>query len=311
MSRVDWSALWLLISSISLAWYASALAMTAFDQVLGAWRGRILLQHFRFPIPLWRYYPIYVFSSALNFVLPTSVGGDLIRISLVRFNQPKSTLSKLTLAALIERLVGVTALLGILTLSAPFASGFPWPARLAAMGAALCGLGALAVLWSYSRLLIVFHHWLARRWPAFWRRQAWTEFFGSFELLKKQPRVWVQLLGLSLISFLVSFSLDWLFFWMVGITLPLSTLFFVMPLTTLLIALPISVGGLGLKEMSLMSLLTVSGVSVGISGSASGGVTTVQIASYSLLLYSSYLIFGGISSLLLPPVTGLDLKKSD
>ena len=247
---VEWPKLAGLFAKIDWRWWAAGLATGMFVQVVAAVRWAALARPIGFPFSIglfiWRFFEGMFFSLCL----PTTIGGDVVKAYRLADTTHGRLLAGCTVLA--DRLTGLTAL-GVLAGAALIAkeTGFGLAATLA-VGAGLL-LAALAVIWlgvgSLDKLLTIFPEPHAAR-----------QFIARLLPYQLRPSLMVKAVGWSLVvqaggAISVAFIARG-----IGIDLPLSIWFAVVPLIALAMVLPISISGVGVREGGLAMLLAPSGV---------------------------------------------------
>jgi len=219
---------------------------------------------------------VICYSAGLfaNLCLPSIVGGDVLRLGLAgRFTRrPEAAL----FGGIMDRVTDMMALTALATVGGVLArSHLPgWGARVVGtaiiLGLVVAGLGApLAIRRPLAR------------WPARFRRPVGRALV-ALRQLRRNPAVALRGLTLSLIiqgSFVL---LNALLGRGVGIDVSLAAWFLVWPLAKITSLLPISLGGLAVREASLAGLLLPFGVPAARSVVCS-------------LLWQSVLIIGGLT----------------
>lgn len=209
-----------------------------------------------------------------NLCLPSIVGGDLLRMAMAgKFTRrPEAAVW----GGVLDRLTDITALAILVAVGGLLARG------------ALPGWGSqlltVAIVLSIAFGLFVLPFVLRRpldRWPRKIRRQV-SRSLVAFRQLARQPRSALAGLALS-VSIQASFVLlnAWLGYH-IGVRVPLSVWFLVWPLAKVASLMPISLGGLAVREASLAALLAPFGVPLALGVLAS-------------LLWQSVLIAGGLA----------------
>ncbi len=247
---VEWPKLVGLFGTIDWRWWAAGFATGLVVQVIAAVRWALLARPIGFPFSIglfiWRFFEGAFFSLCL----PTSIGGDVVKAYRLSDSTPGRLLAGCTVLA--DRLAGLAAL-GVLAGAAVI--GKERSLGLAAtlgVGAALLAT-VLAVIWlavgSLDRLLALFPEPHAAR-----------QFISRLLPYQMRPSLMTRAVAWSLIvqmggSVAVAFVARGL-----GVSLPLSVWFAVVPLIALAMVLPISISGVGVREGGLAFLLAPAGV---------------------------------------------------
>lgn len=240
---IDWPQAYFILQRADLIWFslASCLSFLAFFPL--AKRYADLLQAIQVSYPWRGAYRAYLAGAAASIIMPGAIGGDVVRIGLCR-QQTQADLGHITSIVLLERILGIIVLLLMLSLGMP------------------SGLTPLFVIIALS---------LPACFPKFWRSLMSVRFQASYAYkylkwisylqekldLFKNLRAQDLYLGLFLsflgqlcdvfVTYCLAFSL--------GFHIPFTLLMVVMPVTYLMITLPISPGGLGLREGAFMMTL--------------------------------------------------------
>lgn len=256
------------LSELNAAWLALALAVSVVQLALSAARWRLTAARLGLPLPFGWAFREYWLSGFVNQALPGGVGGDLLRAWRHRSYTPDRPgaatrqspgLLPVLRAVAVERAAGYLALLPCAALGA-----WLWlPGLSGSMVSAALGLAVLAfclVPWLRPRLagiagLGVLVNDLA------------SALFAPAVL----PRQLV-LSALIFMSYLLVFACAAL---AVGVPVQPLLLLTGVPLVLLTMAVPVSVGGWGLREVSAAGLWAMAGGSAeaGLAASVAYGVT--------------------------------------
>jgi glycosyltransferase 2 family protein len=239
----------------SWGWFVAALALMAGTAVLGAVRWRMLLQHAQIDVSEVRAVRTFAGALFLNVVLPTSVGGDAVRAWLV--GRESGRLVRATAATVVDKVTALACLF-VLAWAALAVDREAVPVSivgvLAWVTAGLLGALAVAVLAAAGARPIV------RRLPerfASLIREVWSAlrgWAGSAKLI-----AWLLGLGVAygasgvLVFVLVGKA--------VGVELSFSLVVAVTPVVLVAMLIPVSIGGLGVREGGFVLLLGEAGVS--------------------------------------------------
>jgi len=236
--------------------------------VIQAWRWQLVLQAWDRRLPLGPLTRLVMIGGFFTLLLPTAAGGDLVRWALVSRGRLERTLAAQSVIA--DRLAGLCGL-GLLTaLAVPWAGdsvpgdGVRWTALALAPAAAFA---LAAVMWP---------GWL----PAGWRVR--------LPLAGGRPGRLLAAIGASaLLAHLGAVAAMVCLGRAVGDGTPAPVYAVVLPLVWLVSLLPVSLGGLGVREAGFVSLMTAAGMSRETALAAAGlwlATTLVQAAAGGALL---------------------------
>ena len=238
----DWQAAWQQ-TQFHASWFIAALAAYLLSQVLSAvrWHGLLRAGTMEYPLPqVTRRYFEGVF---FNLCLPTAIGGDVWKA----YSLGASAKRRLVIGAsvLVDRLFGLTALVVIMASAAIYRGTASYLLMLLG-GAALVLLipVAFAVLRTVAG-------WARQKLPAGRWRTTCEKLDSLDTSAVAQGRAFalslgIQLLNVATVGFLcatTALDVEW------------SQLCFVVPLTILLTMLPLSIGGIGVREGGFAVLL--------------------------------------------------------
>lgn len=247
---IEWPKLLALLEHCDWRWWFAGFAIGVLVQVLAAVRWAALARPIGFPFSVatfaWRFFEGLFF----NLCLPSSIGGDVVKAYRLADSTPGRLLAGCTVLA--DRLTGLAAL-GVLAGTALIAKewGLGLPATLALGGGLLAA--ALLAFWmlvgSLDRVLTILPEGHAAR-----------HFIGQLLPYSMRPTLIIRAVGWSLLvqvggSVAVAFIARG-----VGVSLPLSIWFAVVPLVALAMVVPLSINGVGVREGGLVLLLAPAGV---------------------------------------------------
>lgn len=257
--RVDfsWSSAVPEWTASNTAWLVAAGALTAGSVVLSAWRWQRTLVAMDVPSSFGRLVSHYYACQFVSNLLPTTIGGDVLRISRLSKEGPET--HDAFASVTIERLTGWLVLPAISV--AGFAidgslRGLDHATNVALLVDAVTLVGLVAILYAAD------HPRLGGRYAD---RQDWKRFLGAVHLgvgrLRRHPveAVAVLVAGLAFQFALVlaaAAAAAALGIEQVGVT----TLMAFFPAVLMLQVLPISISGLGVREGAFVLFLTPLGV---------------------------------------------------
>ncbi len=276
-------------------WLLAGLAVYAFIEFLAGVRWQWLLRVQGIALSWRRVFTLLFIGIFFNFFIPGGTGGDVVKVFYLLKETPGQRAPAL-LSVLVDRIIGVFSLviLGGLLVSArwdwlnssPDTAKYLW-LTLAIMLACLGGLG-------FSFLVSGFHlaHKLPPRFPG---RDRFAEVALAYNLY---ARAWQVSLTCFLISVLAHFGYFMTFYCAArafaspATRLPtIGELFAIMPVINTITALPISLGGIGVREglfqLFLGRLCQVS-EAVAVVISSTGYLLTMIVGLSGGVLYMLY-----------------------
>ncbi len=269
LRSVDTRAILDQIRNINIWVYVGLCIIYLFQHFFMAVRWKKLLSAVGLEAPIIALYKTILFGQVLNKILPSSIGGDSAKIAYVIYNHPEEKEASIS-ATIMDRIIGLFALCFIVFITLPFVDFVSKQYKLIGLMifgsiiviSSLIFFGILdgLVTWVMSRTIAknIIGVYINKIWSIFQRYRV-----NNLELLSA-----------FLISILVKIIMivsQHYTFMAIGVDVPLLTMFLVIPLVNLVTTIPISIGGLGLREASLASLLDVA---------------NDQVVSYSLIRYS-------------------------
>lgn len=191
---------------------------------------------------------------AANLCLPGAIGGDAVRAAMV--HGAMRDLPRLAVASIADRVIDMIALTAISGVAVLGLSSGSVHSVLLTKAIIAIGLLVVGVIWGVPRLLPLL--WtLAPKLPA---RDLGLKIAAALRELGRRPAFFGGILLFSLAIQTTLVSLSWWLALGTGLQVGFAEWSFAWPLAKILAVLPISLGGLGLREMSLAGLLAPFGV---------------------------------------------------
>lgn len=232
---------------------ALALAVLLFQLWVAALRWYLIGTRVGVDLSLRLFWRHLLVAQCFSQALPSSVGGDVIRLWLVQ--RSGIALRPAFVSVALDRVLGLLSLVlvAVIALLLPSAAKFDGSARVAIWTLAAGALGGLfAVL-------------VAARLPATW--------FGASRVMRiahetargmravcVQPRTCLGVIASSLSVHLLSIAGIWLLARALGIGVDAPTLAATVPVALLAASVPVSIGGWGVREGVLVHLLAEQGI---------------------------------------------------
>jgi uncharacterized protein (TIRG00374 family) len=270
---VDWQSSLDLILTAEPVWIALAVILNVAALLLSAWRWERLLRVLGPRLGLPKAIKAYWVGSLFGNVLPSTVGGDVVRIALVR---ERAGFARASASIAVERLTGLAMLLvaALLALVPPAAATMLGQQR---WGLIVCFAGILAS----GFLLLAFapqpsaaasgarvrHH--VARLPQIARLlKTGRAFGGALLAYRHRPGALFLTLILSALFYAMLALFQWALLRAVGAKIGPLEVAVAVPLVILVNLLPISINGLGVTEGAFVVLYSRLGVPAEIALSA-------------------------------------------
>jgi uncharacterized membrane protein YbhN (UPF0104 family) len=275
--QVDLAQLWTLFRSLRLAPLVLGFLLMIGGVFLRAFRWQVLLNSLNIRISLWELSHYYFVGSFFNMFLPTGFGGDAVKMG--KLAQATGQVPESIGTTLVERATGLWVLFVLALLALPFSlkllplGWVPWILLITLLG----------VVGGWVLMATPFLPWLGNkiRLPG---QASLERFYRSVSRLG-----WTALGKACLISLVF----DLILIWMIGLlgaslnlNLPVGSLFLFTPLISFSLTLPVSIGGLGVREQTFILLFQ----SVGVTAAAA---TVMSLLYYLLTTVLPGLIGGG------------------
>jgi uncharacterized membrane protein YbhN (UPF0104 family) len=265
-----------LLSAILLT---AALLMTLVGVVLSAWRWQRVLAVFDAEVPLRTLTSHYLAGLFVGNVLPSTIGGDVLRVSRATTTTGSSTTA--FGSVVLERLTGFVAL-PLLVFAGLAVRPSILDVRRSWWAVLIAGI-TLALL--VVVLYLAGHPRIAGR---FAERENWMKFIGAVHVgvdrIRHEPHHIIPVLGTALIYqasvvcsvALICRTLD--------LPIPLAAIFVYVPAVSMLQVLPLSFNGLGVREGALVLFL------------APWSVSSAQAIAVGLLWFLATLIVSSLGA---------------
>jgi glycosyltransferase 2 family protein len=242
----------------ALFFLCSGILLMGLSFLVASWRWQRVLAVYDAHVPLRTLTKHYLAGQFVGNALPSTVGGDVVRIN--RCSKDTGSTEVAFASVVLERLTGFVALplltfVGFVARPALFETPRSWIAIAVAVGSLLV-LVVILVLAASPRLAGRFVH-----------RANWTRFIGivhvGVDRLRHDPRDAVAALAAAVAYQLTVVASVYCAVHTIGLTIPNGAVFAYIPAVAMVQVLPISVGGLGVREGMLALLLHPLGVPTG------------------------------------------------
>ncbi len=304
LRRMEWSDFRNAFRGIRWEWFALAAFLHFPGYVISAWRWRILLLAQGQPIPFWKLVESYIVATFFNYTLLGTLGGDFVRMYDTGLGQKRG--AQAASSVFVERLTGLAAMIFLAALGVALMA-------IAGGGSSAIHLmvwGALVLFALFCVALYLLTHprvaeWLAklldRPWPLFGAvRRIIIKLHEALAVFRGNRRpVYINLAWALLLQVNVAAHYFCLGLAMGPVSLlaaPLRHAFGYMvlvPVITLILMIPITPGGVGIREWTLSRPVVCRGL--GFSATAAGAAHAVLLG---WLQVASVLIYGAVGLVL-------------
>jgi glycosyltransferase 2 family protein len=262
----------------SAAWLLLALAVTFLQIFIGVLRWRIVGVESGAPLPLRQAMRYNVIGTFFNQTLPSSIGGDAVRLWLVA--RSGAGWRAATYSIFVDRAVGLIALAIIIV------GSLPWSSRLIAnaygrSALTLLDFAALAGGAGFLLIGVLPWPWLKKWWATHHIHACAVIANRVIFSLRNEPAV-------AILSFLVHFLavvIAWCVVQSIAAPVGFGQIFLLIPPVMLITMLPISIAGWGVREATM-------GLAFGYAG-----LVTNEGVNVSLLYGAVFFVAGAVGGL--------------
>jgi uncharacterized membrane protein YbhN (UPF0104 family) len=252
LKQVGWQQTLETLGKARFPYLAAAFAIYLVGMVVRAYRWQVLLAALRIDMPLVKLTGLYFVGTFFSNILPTGIGGDVVRVYELSKQSKKPIESVGTV--LLDRATGLLVLFLIALMALIFSHQLIAP-NVATAILILC-LGSWAGLG-----LILRRDWL-ERWGLL-RIMAKIKQFR--ELYESVTACGLKAMGgalaISLVFNALLIAVNYLIALSLGVEIPLWCFLLFVPLISFLLVLPVSLSGLGVREGGYVYLFAQVGVS--------------------------------------------------
>ncbi|MGF1579591.1 MAG: lysylphosphatidylglycerol synthase transmembrane domain-containing protein [Gemmataceae bacterium] len=231
--QTDWPQVQHAFTHLRLEFWLGAVAVLAMAQLVSALRWQYLAQRLGLHRPIGHMVGFYFIGMYFNLVLPTSVGGDVVRAWYLDGNSGHRL--KSFVSTFLDRLCGLWVLLilgflGVVCSPLAFPDWIRWTV-FACVGGGVVGMASLPVLCRH-------------------RHNMPTKLRKLLEAILALPswRVLVVPVALSVIVQVANVLMVWLVGLSLGAEVPGAFYWILVPMVSLLMMMPVSVNGMGVRE---------------------------------------------------------------
>ncbi|HEX5385195.1 MAG TPA: lysylphosphatidylglycerol synthase transmembrane domain-containing protein [Gemmatimonadales bacterium] len=254
VSQVDLRGAWHHVITADALLLTLAFAVLAADRIFQAAKWYPLATLQAPDLRLWPSIRAYHAAFAASFLLPASIGGDVLRA--MALGRARNAVAEIGASIAMERVLGLTALV-IANLAAVLIAFPPThhlrSFRLWALSLVALGLGALLASLSHP-IRARMRAWARRGASSRWVRGI-SRFGRAYTVYRNHPGTMLGVLLLSLLETGLVVVIMWILGLAINSAITLRMLLVVTPITLVLYRLPITIWGLGIAEGGFAFLL--------------------------------------------------------
>lgn len=251
-SRIDFRETTRVIARADVATLLLAAVVFLASNVLGAIQWRTLLRAAGLVVSFPRVLAYYFQGLFFGLFLPASVGADVSRV----YDTTRHTgeLGGSVAATVMDRLVGFYSMGMMAVLALLLSPGQLPPPVILVPIVGFTGVNLLVALALFSRRASRILGRLAGRLPEGRAREVGTGLVRALHGLGRRPALLAWVMGISILVQVLRILMHYQVAQALSIELPLREFFVIIPVLAVLVALPISFGGIGVRESAAVEL---------------------------------------------------------
>jgi len=256
---IDPNEFFRIVKTIQIKWTIYALLLILFIRILMALRWHYILSIYKIPAQFSEILSVIFISNSIGHILPSGIGTDIIRGYQVAKNHGNT--ANVSATIILDRLIGLysmlcLALIGALVAFIFFAGGILLPAILAVVNLVfIAGLVVLHIVCSRAVKLEMLQQKLPKK---IWN--ALTKVITATSDIQNIKKVFLPIFTISILVQLIRCAV--FYFLYQGIAYPIEFAFatIFIPIVFVVMLIPISIGGLGLRESTLILAFSQFGI---------------------------------------------------
>lgn len=225
--------------------------------VLSALRWWLLLSTANVSLPFSRALPSYYLGVFLNNFLPTSMGGDVARIVHLRLRGLST--KALIGSSLVDRIIGLTVVIMIGACAIIVSPMIPLNPDMVTVLAFIAFAALLSPLLLMTPYAVELVNRFTKKYHGTRLRLAILEIVSLCQSYRRARPVLLAAYGITVLMQCIIVFIYFLLGNGIGVNIPLLAYFTIIPLVFVVTSLPISIGGLGVREGALVGMLVAAG----------------------------------------------------
>lgn len=254
---IDFSAFLLILKKANFFLLAFAFILIIISQMfISNFKWLIILREYKITVPFKTLCDMYLVGMFFSIFLPGSYGGDLIRARQISRYTDRTVEGVMSIV--LERVTGLIGLLAVLLLSLLFVDQSVIPQRVK-----LWGIGLIIILFCggvllMSRGLVRKFSFLVSLAGERFEAKAKEVYETIYKL--KDKKIAVQIISLSILFQFMTIVVNYIIAMSLNITVPFTYMMFAVPIISFLTIMPVSLSGIGVRDISYIGLLGAIGV---------------------------------------------------
>ena len=261
LKRIGLDKIMAQLRDVDYLWFCGALVLFSASLVLGSYQWWLLLRAEGIAIPWKKALSFYYVGLFFNNFLISSMGGDVFRMLDLRKYSGKSAVSRST--------VFLDRFIGLFILSSGAMAALPWllltrdiPHQLLYVGYLLFICWLVLIFFFFSKRFARPLGWIIRRYMPDKIHARAREIYRQIHGFGRKPRLLLKVLSIAVVVQLARIFMHYLVARSVGVDVhPFYFIIFI-PIIAIAASLPVSLGGIGLRENTGVKLFQLAGVAV-------------------------------------------------
>ncbi|MDZ7724136.1 MAG: flippase-like domain-containing protein [candidate division KSB1 bacterium] len=238
--------LWEALQHTRLNMLLLSLAVTPVLILISAWKWQVILRAFSIRVSLAHCFWLYIVGYFFNTVLPTNVGGDVVRA--YTLGKESNERAKVFSSVFVERFTGLSALLLMAVIAFAAAVRHLWDAWLpVALSLCLCGYGVLLLTILKRSILDWFtrHIRFSAAQSVFAKLKKFQD--ATLSLSNSPGTLWFAMFN-SFFFYLAAVTNVYISSLAFSVAISYTDALIITPIVMIITMIPISIGGIGLAE---------------------------------------------------------------
>lgn len=248
-------------ASANMVWLLLAILYIPVIDFVSTIKWHYLARKLHFAIGVWRLFIFYIVGRFFNLVLPSSIGGDFIRVHLLA--KADKRYAQAAAVVFVERLTGVVTLVFLALLSSFFALGahhIPW-LNLAFI-VAIIALSVLIWFIIDDRAINMFEKMFAQRWSLLGKiTNKIRKFKDAVNYYRNDPLAILTAFFYSFVFYGFAILNVWITALVFQSDVSLLSMVYAVPIIMFIMNIPLSIGGVGIMEFAYTFILSLFGLS--------------------------------------------------